>query len=36
MPGVTISTNAANNMVWTQSQLQRWTGTMNWDCSAEY
>jgi branched-chain amino acid transport system substrate-binding protein len=30
MPGVTINTNAANNMVWTQLQLQRWTGT-NWE-----
>jgi len=30
MPGVTINTNATNNMVWTQLQLQRWTGT-NWE-----
>ena len=30
MPGITINTNATNNMVWTQLQLQRWNGT-NWE-----
>jgi branched-chain amino acid transport system substrate-binding protein len=27
LPGVLINTSATNNMVWTQLQLQRWTGT---------
>src|SRR6266481_185393 len=27
LPGVKINTTASNNMVWTQLQLQRWTGT---------
>ena len=27
LPGVLINTGADNNMVWTQLQLQRWTGT---------
>jgi hypothetical protein len=26
-PGARINTNASNNMIWTQLQLQRWTGT---------
>ena len=29
LSGVTINTSASNNMIWTQLQLQRWTGT-NW------
>ncbi|OKO85124.1 ABC transporter substrate-binding protein [Bradyrhizobium sp. AS23.2] len=27
LPGVRINTSAGNNMIWTQLQLQRWTGT---------
>lgn len=27
LPGVRINTSATNNMIWTQLQLQRWTGT---------
>jgi branched-chain amino acid transport system substrate-binding protein len=27
LPGVRINTNESNNMIWTQLQLQRWTGT---------
>jgi hypothetical protein len=27
LPGVLINTSDSNNMVWTQLQLQRWTGT---------
>ena len=27
LPGVRINTSASNNMIWTQLQLQRWTGT---------
>jgi branched-chain amino acid transport system substrate-binding protein len=27
LPGVKINTTASNNMIWTQLQLQRWTGT---------
>jgi branched-chain amino acid transport system substrate-binding protein len=27
LPGVKINTTAGNNMIWTQLQLQRWTGT---------
>jgi branched-chain amino acid transport system substrate-binding protein len=27
LPGVRINTNERNNMIWTQLQLQRWTGT---------
>jgi len=30
LPGIKINTTAANNMVWTQLQLQRWNGT-TWD-----
>jgi len=30
MPGILINTSATNNMVWTQLQLQRWSGT-NWE-----
>jgi branched-chain amino acid transport system substrate-binding protein len=26
LPGIRINTSATNNMVWTQLQLQRWTG----------
>ncbi|SDT04954.1 ABC transporter substrate-binding protein [Bradyrhizobium canariense] len=29
MPGISINTSATNNMIWTQLQLQRWSGT-NW------
>jgi branched-chain amino acid transport system substrate-binding protein len=27
LPGIKVNTSATNNMVWTQLQLQRWTGT---------
>lgn len=27
LPGIRINTSASNNMMWTQLQLQRWTGT---------
>jgi len=27
LPGVRINTSASNNMIWTQLQLQRWTGS---------
>ncbi|OKO88207.1 branched-chain amino acid ABC transporter substrate-binding protein [Bradyrhizobium sp. NAS80.1] len=27
LPGVRINTSTSNNMIWTQLQLQRWTGT---------
>ena len=27
LPGIQINTSASNNMIWTQLQLQRWTGT---------
>jgi len=27
LPGVQINTRESNNMIWTQLQLQRWTGT---------
>ncbi len=27
LPGVRINTSESNNMLWTQLQLQRWTGT---------
>ena len=27
LPGVRINTSESNNMIWTQLQLQRWTGT---------
>ncbi|MGV7216667.1 ABC transporter substrate-binding protein [Bradyrhizobium sp. UFLA05-112] len=27
LPGIHINTSASNNMIWTQLQLQRWTGT---------
>jgi ABC-type branched-subunit amino acid transport system substrate-binding protein len=30
LPGVTINTSPANNMIWTQLQLQRWSGT-DWE-----
>ena len=30
LPGVRISTSESNNMIWTQLQLQRWTGT-SWE-----
>src|SRR6266481_272553 len=30
MPGISINTSATSNMVWTQLQLQRWSGT-NWE-----
>jgi branched-chain amino acid transport system substrate-binding protein len=30
MPGITINTSATSNMIWTQLQLQRWTGA-NWE-----
>ena len=30
MPGISINTSATNNMIWTQLQLQRWSGT-NWE-----
>jgi ABC-type branched-subunit amino acid transport system substrate-binding protein len=30
MPGISINTSASSNMVWTQLQLQRWSGT-NWE-----
>jgi ABC-type branched-subunit amino acid transport system substrate-binding protein len=30
MPGIAINTSATNNMIWTQLQLQRWSGT-NWE-----
>jgi branched-chain amino acid transport system substrate-binding protein len=30
MPGIVINTTDQNNMVWTQMQLQRWTGS-NWE-----
>jgi branched-chain amino acid transport system substrate-binding protein len=34
LPGVRINTSASNNMIWTQLQLQRWTGT-RWEPFAE-
>jgi branched-chain amino acid transport system substrate-binding protein len=30
MPGISINTSATSNMIWTQLQLQRWSGT-NWE-----
>jgi hypothetical protein len=30
LPGVKINTSPTNNRVWTQLQLQRWTGS-NWE-----
>ena len=30
MSGISINTSATNNMIWTQLQLQRWSGT-NWE-----
>jgi branched-chain amino acid transport system substrate-binding protein len=30
MPGITINTSPTSNMIWTQLQLQRWSGT-NWE-----
>ena len=30
LPGVRINTSESNNMIWTQLQLQRWTGT-SWE-----
>jgi branched-chain amino acid transport system substrate-binding protein len=30
MPGIAINTSATSNMIWTQLQLQRWTGA-NWE-----
>ena len=30
MRGISINTSATNNMIWTQLQLQRWSGT-NWE-----
>src|SRR5580700_11150823 len=30
MPGITINTSATSNMIWTQLQLQRWTGA-SWE-----
>jgi branched-chain amino acid transport system substrate-binding protein len=27
LPGIQVNTSASNNMIWTQLQLQRWTGT---------
>ena len=30
MPSISINTSATNNMIWTQLQLQRWSGT-NWE-----
>jgi branched-chain amino acid transport system substrate-binding protein len=30
MPGISINTSATNNVIWTQLQLQRWSGT-NWE-----
>jgi branched-chain amino acid transport system substrate-binding protein len=30
MPGISINTSATNNMIWTQLQLQRWSGS-NWE-----
>jgi branched-chain amino acid transport system substrate-binding protein len=30
MPGISINTSATNNMIWTQLQLQRWSGT-HWE-----
>jgi len=30
MPGIVINTSETNNMIWTQLQLQRWTGK-NWE-----
>jgi branched-chain amino acid transport system substrate-binding protein len=30
MPGIKINTSSANNMIWTQLQLERWSGT-NWE-----
>jgi branched-chain amino acid transport system substrate-binding protein len=30
MPGISINTSATNNMLWTQLQLQRWSGS-HWD-----
>jgi len=34
LPGIRINTSATNNMVWTQLQLQRWTGT-TWEKVSE-
>jgi ABC-type branched-subunit amino acid transport system substrate-binding protein len=34
LPGIGINTSATNNMVWTQLQLQRWTGT-TWEKVSE-
>jgi ABC-type branched-subunit amino acid transport system substrate-binding protein len=34
LPGISINTSATNNMVWTQLQLQRWTGT-TWEKVSE-
>src|SRR3981189_291099 len=34
LPGISINTSAASNMVWTQLQLQRWSGT-NWELFGE-
>jgi ABC-type branched-subunit amino acid transport system substrate-binding protein len=30
MPGISINTSATNNMIWTQLQLQRWSGS-HWE-----
>jgi branched-chain amino acid transport system substrate-binding protein len=30
MPGISVNTSAANNMIWTQLQLQRWSGS-HWE-----
>jgi branched-chain amino acid transport system substrate-binding protein len=30
MPGITINTSSTSNMIWTQLQLQRWSGA-NWE-----
>jgi len=30
MPGISFNTSATSNMIWTQLQLQRWSGT-NWE-----
>jgi len=34
LPGVRINTSASNNMIWTQLQLQRWTGS-RWEPFSE-
>ena len=34
LPGISINTSATSNMVWTQLQLQRWSGT-NWELFGE-